>query len=51
MENAKVQKGKVIKTIPVEYKKDYINAGWGEVTSSINKSATAPYKQYETNKN
>ena len=31
METIKVQKGKTIKTIPAEYKKDYINAGWGEV--------------------
>lgn len=31
MEKVKVQKGKTVKTIPAEYKKDYINAGWGEV--------------------
>ena len=27
----KVQKGRTIKEIPIDYKKDYINAGWREV--------------------
>ena len=31
MKTVKVQKGSTIKTINEEYKKDYINAGWGEV--------------------
>lgn len=35
METVKVQKGNTVKTIPAEYKKDYINAGWGEVKKPI----------------
>ncbi|MGN0960781.1 MAG: hypothetical protein ACI4PF_01115 [Christensenellales bacterium] len=38
MEMVKVQKGTTIKTIPSEYKKDYINAGWGEVKQPTNKT-------------
>lgn len=39
MEMVKVQKGTTIKEIPSEYKKDYINAGWGEVKKpTMNKS-------------
>lgn len=30
----KVQKGRTIKEIPIDYKKDYINAGWREVNGS-----------------
>ena len=30
----KVQKGRTIKEIPVDYKKDYINAGWREYTGT-----------------
>jgi hypothetical protein len=46
MENVRVQKGKTIKTIPAEYKKDYINAGWGEVqepTKSVGVSSSKIY--------
>ena len=31
MEMVKVQKGNKIKTIPVDFKKAYINAGWSEM--------------------
>lgn len=31
MEKVKVEKDGVIKSIPVDYKKDYIIAGWKEV--------------------
>ena len=30
MEKVKVQKGTQVKVIPIEYKKDYICAGWSE---------------------
>lgn len=46
MEKVKVQKGKTVKTIPAEYKKDYINAGWGEVkepTKSVGVSSSTKY--------
>ena len=34
MEMVKVQKKGTIKTIPVEFKKAYIGAGWSEVTDT-----------------
>lgn len=46
MEKVKVQKGKTVKTIPAEYKKDYINAGWDEVkepTKSVGVSSSTKY--------
>lgn len=41
MEKVKVQKGTTIKTIPAEYKKDYINAGWGEVKEQTNSGVSS----------
>ena len=46
MEKVKVQKGKTVKLIPAEYKKDFINAGWGEVkepTKSVGVSSSTNY--------
>lgn len=51
MEMVKVQKGTTIKTIPSEYKKDYINAGWGEVKKPTKKvGVSSSSTRYEYNK-
>lgn len=50
MANVKVQKGKTIKTIPAEYKKDYINAGWGEVKEPAKTGVNSSNIKYENNK-
>ena len=36
----KVQKGRTIKEIPVDYKKDYLNDGWREVVAISGNSKT-----------
>lgn len=38
MEMVKVQKDRTIKTIPVDFKKAYINAGWKEVKDTNTKT-------------
>lgn len=38
MEMVKVQKNRTIKTIPVDFKKAYINAGWTEVKETNSKT-------------
>lgn len=49
MEKVKVQKGTQVKTIPAEYKKDYISAGWGEYKEPTSK--VGGYSSYENGKN
>lgn len=46
MENVRVQKGNTVKVIPAEYKKDYINAGWGEVKQPTTKGVSSPRNEY-----
>ena len=50
MERVKVQKGKTVKEIPAEYKKDYINAGWGEVKQPTSVGVSSSKTNYGNNK-